>query len=469
MNRFRFLKLVFALAILAPCYVASQTDNQQQATDDLLNLDTSQFEPQVAEEFSKAITGIKTDPFKDSPWGQLGRLLHAHEMYRQAERAYLRANQLNPFDASMLHLAGIAAAVEDPDRAIEHFRESLKLQPNYTPGVLRMAFQYERIGEATVAALFYQELVERDPSLVHALTGLARCALRNGHLDEALEKLDQAKAIAPNHGAIHPLLAQIYARLGLAEQAELAEIFSHAFPNPIPIRDPVLDSVEDIGRSASAVARRGIRLAARGDLIRAEALFREAMVLRQPQVQDYNNLGVTLAHQNRYSEAADVFEQGLDSIPSDVELLSNKGLMQLKMGRNQESLETLEHALTLDPNHQGVLFNLASVHLQQERFTEAVPLLERAIAVNPGFIDARLNLGAAYITLGMFEKAADELELLTKFRPNDINLLYSLGSAYILSKSFNKAMNVMSRGLELSPENELFQRAVDDLEIFVTN
>ncbi len=145
---------------------------------------------------------------------------------------------------------------------------------------------------------------------------------------------------------------------------------------------------------------RGQELEDRGDLDRAEALFREALDLAPDYPRASLNLGNALAKQGRLEEAVGAYEAAiaLDARHAGAHFNLGKALAQLD--RRDEAAERLERALALDPSMADAAVMLASVAESRGDLEGARAELERALRIAPGHAGAAVNLGAVLIDLG---------------------------------------------------------------------
>jgi len=206
-----------------------------------------------------------------------------------------------------------------------------------------------------------------------------------------------------------------------------------------------------------ALVNQGIVFSDRGDQKQAEALYRQALRQNARNPTTLNNLGVCLAKQERYAEAAEAFRAALHIVPhfeqarlhlaqceellrpkdpvqdamtqagrgdvpgalaaldrvlardgSNTRALLQRGNLRLRAGRAREALADLEEAARREPEEPGVqltlAYGLASAPDPSLRDpARAVTLAERAVAQS-GI--GRTILAEAYAAAGDREKAA---------------------------------------------------------------
>lgn len=425
--------------------------------------DYAGFELPVAVAVANATRRVSENPENPDNWGHLGKLLHAHEILDRAVSAYDKAFELQPENLSWRYLSAIAMQVKEPRQAIERMQECIQHELDRPFVHLRLAIELERAGELDVARMHYTSALQSGSRSVHALVGLSRLDLRANLWDSAVARLERARAIAPTHGPLYPLLVQVYRKLNRKDDSRIAEISTYTYTQALPVPDPILAEVESLGVSSNALSTRGLKFASQGRVQEAEEIFRRVLELRQGQVRDAINLGVTLARQGRLSEAIEVFTQARGEAPDHAGLLTNLGQALAENGSPFEARTVLERAIHLNPHQPKALFNMANLHIQERRFAEAIPLLVKALDANPGMLQARYNLGNAYAAVGKIDNAIQEWELLAKLRPRDANVLFLLGSAYVQKQQLDEAVDRFSKGRDAHPKDGRFQRALNAL------
>ncbi len=174
-----------------------------------------------------------------------------------------------------------------------------------------------------------------------ALAVLGRHLERQGRLDEALERFDQALEIAPWY--------------------EYAKI------------------------------HQGIILMNRGRLDAAIFKYNEAIIQNPTTVSGHINLGIVMGLQARHEDAIRNFRIALDFNPQSEAALYNLGMELAKTGKIDEAIQYYNKALKIDPDDVHCLNNLGVALAELGRFDEAVVQFTRALKLKPDFFDARSN------------------------------------------------------------------------------
>ncbi len=135
-------------------------------------------------------------------------------------------------------------------------------------------------------------------------------------------------------------------------------------------------------------------LARRGEVERAEELYRAAIRHRPGLAEARADLGLIAYHRGRLDEAESLYREALRRKPSLAETRANLGALLADRGRLAEAIEEYREAIRLKPGYAPGWHNLGNALEQLGRFDEAVDAYRQAIAAQPGFEPSRLALAA---------------------------------------------------------------------------
>lgn len=116
------------------------------------------------------------------------------------------------------------------------------------------------------------------------------------------------------------------------------------------------------------------------DPVRAEALYRDATNIYPGFPAAWNNLGLTLMEQQRWSEADEAFALASELAASDPRPLYNRGIIRLKRGYAEQAIPYFEDALAINPNFlPGLRGGIRAEILTRNTSERTLRWLERAI------------------------------------------------------------------------------------------
>jgi len=116
---------------------------------------------------------------------------------------------------------------------------------------------------------------------------------------------------------------------------------------------------------------------ARGDLARAEELYRQALLSEPKHVIAHNNLAYVLSHRpDRCVEALALIDAALALSPEQPDLLDTLSQILLCLNRTEEAEQALVKAASSRPEDLNIALNLAEARLLLNRLPEARLLLD---------------------------------------------------------------------------------------------
>jgi len=192
------------------------------------------------------------------------------------------------------------------------------------------AVRAQLAGDLPSASRIYVELLERRSDLVPALVNLAAIATSLGRPADAVELLERAVDLAPEH--------------------------------------------------TNARCQLGLALARLGEHARADVAYAEALALDAHHLGALNNRALTLVAMMRHDEAFAHYRRALEVDPQCREAHQNLGAMLSKVGRLGDARAHLETAVKLSPDAPGPQVNLSQVLVKMGRAPDALPHLSRALA-----------------------------------------------------------------------------------------
>ncbi|ADW68881.1 Tetratricopeptide TPR_1 repeat-containing protein [Granulicella tundricola MP5ACTX9] len=152
-----------------------------------------------------------------------------------------------------------------------------------------------------------------------------------------------------------------------------------------------------------------------GDFVEAEKAFRRALTLAPNDSRALDNLGLSLAAQNRTEDAAQAYKDAIASQPSDhatsEQPFLNLGTLLNDENHSSEALPLLQRAAEIAPRSVRCQEELSRAYLATGNQPEAIASLQRALALDGSNPSLHFRLGQLYRKAGMTEKATAEIQL----------------------------------------------------------
>lgn len=148
----------------------------------------------------------------------------------------------------------------------------------------------------------------------------------------------------------------------------------------------------------------------------------------------------------------------------DLKKEMEKGELLFADGRIDEAKAVFEAILKDHPLNYEVLNNLGVIYYNSGDIQKAETYFLSTLAVKEDYLDALVNLANLYQDTKCWEEAAVQLEKHIVINGQDPNLFNQLGIVYLEMGNTEKARAVLSKSLELNPDQEQIQSMVRSLE-----
>ncbi len=180
------------------------------------------------------------------------------------------------------------------------------------------------------------------------------------------------------------------------------------------------------------------------------ALFRRAVEVTQDNWIMHNSLGTALSHTGKYAEASQHFEKALAVKPDNPKALFNLGHVRFVQERWDEAATLFQQSLALAPNYQA-RFNLAVTHTRRGALQEARAEYLQLLESHPQHVRSLLHLGRLYRKDGKYSQALACFRLVLEV--DDTNQEARTGIAIVLLETGDDPMLAISKLIHLLEEN----------------
>ena len=162
-------------------------------------------------------------------------------------------------------------------------------------------------------------------------------------------------------------------------------------------------------------------------------------------------IGTAYHRLGRSDDATRYMEQAKELYPNNAEVWSRLGNLAIQEHDANKVLDPLKKAVELDPTNPSTLYNLGWVYDQTGNVTQAISLYQRAIHASPLSFEAMNNLGLIYDRSGQPERAIELLRRAINTDPENEAGYYNLGNYYARQRDLKTALRNYDRVLEISP------------------
>ncbi len=168
-------------------------------------------------------------------------------------------------------------------------------------------------------------------------------------------------------------------------------------------------------------------------------------------------LGNCYLAKNQLDLAKEQYLEALKFSPEHSDTLNNLGVTCLKKEESQLAIDYFTKALAYDINHEDARNNLAATFMQYDRYENAARHYRELLQNHPENTEYHYNIAVAYMNLGHLDEAIEHFESVLAKNPNHPASLNNLAAVYWRLGKKSKTKILLSRALEVEPENQASQ------------
>jgi tetratricopeptide (TPR) repeat protein len=299
-----------------------------------------------------------------------------------------------------------------------------------------------QLGNLEAAKADFTMARDQAPNSTVAYVNLARIALKENKSEEAIQLYDRALAIdGANYDALNGLI-NLYVKQGQIDQARAR--VDQAIGSRPGDRD-TLATLHYLKAQVHLYEK---------NTQGAEAELRQALENNSNYLAAYFALGALFANTSQQERAIAEYRKVIERKPDDVAAYTLIGMIEDSRSNHTAAAESYRKALDLDPNNAIAANNLAWVYAvhNQGNLDEAVRLAQGVVQKHPeeaGFVD---TLGWVYFKKGLFPAAVEQLQ---KAVARDEASAAKTGSSPTPIYRFHLGMALVSKGDKSGGRREL--------------
>lgn len=191
----------------------------------------------------------------------------------------------------------------------------------------------------------------------------------------------------------------------------------------------------------------------RGDLVRAEAVYREFLQAEPSNADAWHLLGVALHQAGRHLEAIEHIGRAISLSDRQAPYHGNLGLAHASLGHDGEAMACYCEALRLQPGYANAHNSMGALLHGLGRLVEAEASFREAIRLRPDYAEAHSNLGATLEARGLTAQAVPCHQEAVRLRPDSADFLNALGATLAGAGRPAEAIDCFERALRIAPNH----------------
>jgi tetratricopeptide (TPR) repeat protein len=425
--------VVVSIALSASVWVM-RSSAQAPALPELPQVNLDDLRPTVRKAVEEAFQAAQSRPLDASANGELGMVLHAHDLLPEAEVSYERAHLLDPASFRWAYYLGLVhLGRTNCEKAATAFRRALLLDPAYLPARLRLAQCLRVSAEMEEAGKLYEAIIKDHPDSPHAYYGLGRVYSARNDIARSAELFQKACDLFPNFNAAHYALAHVYQRLGKTDLARKEQALSKksegGFP---PVDDPLLAEVRATYRDYDAFLKSAELFGGKGKFEDAAAAYEAALEVNPQLAQAHARLIYLYGRLGQAARAEEHFQTAIRLDPNHAEAYFHYGTLLMGQGKVAEAEAFFRKTLEIDPDHAEARSNLGFLLEGRGKEAEAVAEFRKALESKPGFPKTHFSLGRILVKQESYEEGISHLlkSLATEEPETKSSYLHAIGIAF---------------------------------------
>ncbi|MCC7370846.1 MAG: tetratricopeptide repeat protein [Chloroflexi bacterium] len=233
-------------------------------------------------------------------------------------------------------------------------------------------------------------------------------------------------------------------------------------PQPLAAPRPPLSAA--VAAQVSELLQAAVGGHQAGQLVEAEALYRQVLALDEEQPDALHLLGVLALQVGQPAAAVPLIERAIAHRPNAPTFRLNLGNALLALGQTEPAVAAYRRAAQLQPDSPDAHYNLGNALIQQGENAAGLVALRRAIQLRPEHADAHYNLGNALRTEGHAEEAIVAYLATIRLRPDFADAQGNLGILLHEMDRLQDARPYFERALALQPDHRAALRGLAGLE-----
>ncbi len=374
-----------------------------------------------------------------------------------------------PYHTGAIYLKMVIASrlgdSEASRQAMEEAKTALnRLKPEFisshAPSLLLSGMlRYNENHMANAQAAFSEYLL-MEPNSIPVRKILGTMLLQQGRLEDAIDKLKPAVALAADDDQVYLLLGNAYRLSGkLPEAAEVLEKGGKILPKSASLKILLAQTRLDLGETKEAQSRIETALNLEPDNVSAgllmteiqlkqgdyEAALKRAQAIAQKEPKEplaHNYAGIAYVNLGNPKAARASFERALALNADFTPTLRNLARLDMQEGNTTAAATSLKKILEKAPDDFQSLQQLSLIAEKENRLDEAVSWLEKIPTRNSEGITAQTHLVELYLRMNRKDMAASTAERLHELDPNNFAALYELAHAKLAQGKREEAANV---------------------------
>lgn len=291
--------------------------------------------------------------------------------YEQAYKNFVRAAELKGGKHAHFNAGWVAEAMGRPDLAAKHYREAYVLDKSYEKSMFSLARVLKQNKEADKAVELYRDFLKLNPDNLEVRNDLVVGLSKAEKYEEAQAEAQEILRIDPKNPQVYRSLSTIYFEQGNLGMSQLCNEKALAL------------NEGDVG----AYNNMGVTYLIQEDIERAIQRFKTAIKLDSKNFEANANLGFVALNSGDYQLALKSFQAATESNPTNVDSRIGLAVSLRGIGELDKAGAIYDDIIKGDPKNQIAYYNAATLHEKYTKnFNKAEKYLQAYVDSHAGSI-----------------------------------------------------------------------------------
>lgn len=391
------------------------------------------------EKYQKALSAIENSltlyPYESAYYVKKSEILNQLGKMNEALKAIDKAIAYEPSNPENFISKGeIYENFEEYGKAIDIYKDAIKLQFNPTLFVVKIAINYHFAEKYQLAKTWIKKLdpkhVNEEIILIEVVFGFSVLEMQTQCIDFLISYTDEN----PYSERAWLLLAQMYAENGDYKKALWAVDFS------IAIKDYISEFWN----------LKGFFHFKREEYNLAIECYFKSIELESEEAETYCDLGQCFLKLDDWQTARKYFKTALRFESDNAAAWAGIGSSFILQNKNTEAVHYLKKALKLESCNENFQLELAKAYFNLEKYQQADNIYSSIIIFNPENTEAWLDWSYLCWVKGNFNEAFDKLYLSSPGLITEAEVLYRLASYSFMRKKIKQGTMFLEEALGLN-------------------
>ncbi len=258
-----------------------------------------------------------------------------------------------------------------------------------------------------------------------------------GDYNKAIEFLEKAIEVNPNHVNAYLNLSCVFDELGELGKAQLT----------------IRRLIQIAPESSEAYYNLASLLIRSKDFIEAESYIRKSIKIDPTSASSHLSLAILLRNKECLEEALVSTQNAIKFKPIYPEAYYHLSLILNKLDHSKAAESSIRKCIKLNPHFADAHLALGHFLSVKGCYNEALISTQNAIDLKPDYFKAYLNLGSIYLSLSRLEEAEANTLKAINIEPSRQESYLNLGTIYIRMGLLDLAQKFLKKGIEIDQGN----------------